>query len=229
MDTPLQLPVTDQEGRFPRADAVRNRALILAAAERLFADRGASCVSMDDIADAAGVGKGTLFRRFGSRAALALAVLSEHESEFQEGFIRGAPPLGPGAPPLERLIAFGEARFDLLAVHSELIAAAEIGSERLSSPPYAVYRLHMTLLLREAVPTCDPSYLVEMLLACLGADEFLHAREALGMSLEQIKAGWRELVSRLVSGEGSDPVTPAPAAGSVGTIATPAGVTPASS
>ena len=34
---------------------------------------------MDEIAEAAGVGKGTLFRRFGSRAALAAAVLSERE------------------------------------------------------------------------------------------------------------------------------------------------------
>ena len=94
---------------------------------------------MDDIAAAAGVGKGTLFRRFGSRAALALAVLSERESAFQEGFIRGEPPLGPGAPPLQRLIAFGEARMDLLADHAEVLAAAEVGAGALQLP--SVWRL----------------------------------------------------------------------------------------
>src|ERR1700681_4439510 len=117
MDTRVELPLIDlpqiDETSGERADAVRNRARILAAAERLFAERGAGCVSMDDIAGAAGVGKGTLFRRFGSRAALALALLSECETAFQEEFIRGEPPLGPGASPAERLIGLREDRLAL--------------------------------------------------------------------------------------------------------------------
>ena len=181
-----------------RADAARNRARILAVAERLFAERGAACVSMEEIACAAGVGKGTLFRRFGSRAALAQAVLSERESSFQEQFIRGAPPLGPGAPPLQRLIAFGETVLEMLAENVELVVAAEGGSARFSSPPYGVYRLHMTLLLREADPTCDAEYLAEALLACLGADFFLYLREARDMPLERLKQGWAAAVRRMV-------------------------------
>jgi AcrR family transcriptional regulator len=193
----VELPLL-AEAPIERADATRNRARILAAAARLFADRGAACVSMDEIAAAAGVGKGTLFRRFGSRAALALALLSEREICFQEGFIRGAPPLGPGAPPLERLIAFGEARVDLMADHAEVLAAAEIGPGRFDSPPYAVYRLHLTLLLREACPVHDPAYLVEALLAALGVDLFLYLSGARGMSLAEIKTGWGELVRGLI-------------------------------
>lgn len=202
MDTHLELPLINlpliDEASVERADAVRNRARILAAAERLFAERGAGCVSMDEIAETAGVGKGTLFRRFGSRAALALAVLSERETAFQEELIRGEPPLGPGAPPAERLIAFGEARLDLLADHADVLAAAEVGPARFSSPPYAVYRLHMTLLLREADPRCDAEYLAEALLACLGVDFFLYLGEARGMPLERLKTGWGELVRRVV-------------------------------
>ena len=156
MDTRIELPVIELpvlgEESGERADAARNRARILCTAERLFAERGASCVSMDEIAEQAGVGKGTLFRRFGSRAALALAVLSDRESAFQEALIRGEPPLGPGASPAERLIAFGHGRIDLLAEHAEVLAAAEVGPARLYSPPYAFYRLHVTLLLREADP-----------------------------------------------------------------------------
>lgn len=186
-----------------RADATRNRARILAAAERLFAARGAGCVSMDEIAEAAGVGKGTLFRRFGSRAALALALLSEQERELQEGFIRGEPPLGPGAPPVQRLIAFGEARLQLLARYADVLAAAEVGPARFSSPPYSVYRLHMTLLLREADPACDADYVVEALLACLGVDLFLHLRDARGLTLEEVKASWGRLVRMLLGCEGS--------------------------
>jgi AcrR family transcriptional regulator len=201
MDTHFELPVLEQESP-ERADAARNRERILCAARRLFAERGPSCVSMDDIADAAGVGKGTLFRRFGSRAALAYAVLNDHESAFQERLIRGAPPLGPGASPCERLIAFGEARLDLLAEHAEVLASAEFGPARLHAPPYAVYRLHMTLLLRQADPGCDADYLAETLLGALGVDFYLFLGEAREMRLERQKQGWRELVTRLLGEPG---------------------------
>jgi AcrR family transcriptional regulator len=193
----LELPQIETSST-ERADAARNRERILCAARRLFTERGAGCVSMDEVAEAAGVGKGTLFRRFGSRAALARAVLSERERAFQEHIIRGAPPLGPGVPPRERLIAFGLAVLDLLEDHAELIVAAEGGAARFASPPYAVYRLHITLLLRGADPGCDAEFLAETLLACLGADFFLYLREVREMPLARLKAGWEDLVRRTV-------------------------------
>ena len=197
MDMGFELPViADDSGA--RADATRNRARILAVAERLFAERGPDCVSMDCIAVAAGVGKGTVFRRFGSRAALAQAVLSESERDFQERMIRGEPPLGPGAPPSERLIAFGEGVLDHLDRHAALIAAAELGGARFSSPPYRVYLAHVALLLAEADPTCDADALAEMLLATLTADLFIHMRALREIPLGRLKAGWRELVSRVL-------------------------------
>jgi AcrR family transcriptional regulator len=197
--SPAQLPVI-QPASGERADAARNRERILCTAARLFAERGADCVSMDEVADAAGVGKGTVFRRFGSRAALAQAVLSEHEGAFQEHIIRGEPPLGPGAPPRERLIAFGEGVLDHLERSHALIAAAEVGGARFVAPPYAVYRLHVTLLLREADPACDAELLAEMLLAGLSADLFIYLRRAREMPLERLKASWRELVARALPG-----------------------------
>ena len=129
--TPDQLPAIELPvvGAEPpeRADAARNRRRILAAAEKLFAENGVSCTSMDAIAAEAGVGKGTLFRRFGDRASLARALLSERDCGFQDAFIRGEPPLGPGAPPAERLVAFGEGMLDLLESHGDLLLAAEGG------------------------------------------------------------------------------------------------------
>jgi AcrR family transcriptional regulator len=85
---PLELPVADGDHR-ERADAQRNRLKVLAAAERLFACHGVENVSMDAIAAEAGVGKGTLFRRFGDRAGLALALLHEQTAALQEQIIRG--------------------------------------------------------------------------------------------------------------------------------------------
>lgn len=188
-----------------RVDAARNRERILCAARRLFAERGASCVSMDEIAEAAGVGKGTLFRRFGSRAALAAAVLSEDEARLQEGFIRGEPPLGPGAPPRERLIAFGEARLDLIDAHTELLAAAEVAGAHFDSPPYAASRLHVSLLLREIDPDCDGELLADSLLAGLSAGLFIYLRDARGFELDRIKDGWRRQVDGLVPAGAPEP------------------------
>ena len=92
-----ELPVL-QDAPPERADAARNRGKVLAAAERLVAECGASCVSMDAVAKEAGVGKGTLFRRFGDRAGLMQAVLSERERLFQEEHHPRAGPARPGRP-----------------------------------------------------------------------------------------------------------------------------------
>jgi len=67
-----------------RADAARNREKILAAAAELFERDGVEAVTMDAVARAAGVSKGTVFSRFGSRAGLAMALLDEAERELQE-------------------------------------------------------------------------------------------------------------------------------------------------
>jgi AcrR family transcriptional regulator len=197
MSSTFDLPQIEPEG-FERADAARNRERILGAARRLFDERGAGSVSMDEIAEAAGVGKGTLFRRFGSRASLAAAVLSERERDFQEAIIRGEPPLGPGAPPQERLIAFGEALIDTLEAHSELLLAAETGPARFAHPAYRVHRLHVMLLLGEADPECDREMLAESLLAALGAELFVYLRLARGISLQRLKESWGEQVRRTV-------------------------------
>lgn len=202
MSEPLDLPVVQPE-TTERTDAARNRERILCAARRLFDERGVSCVSMDDVAEAAGVGKGTLFRRFGSRASLAAAVLSERERDFQEALIRGEPPLGPGAAPAERLAAFGEAMLDILDAHSELMLAAETGPARYAHPAYAVHRLHVTLLLREADPACDAELLADTLLAALSAGLYIYLREVREMPLERLKEGWRETVQRTLADEHS--------------------------
>lgn len=195
----FELPVRGSSGPLERADAARNRQKVLAAAERLFAERGADAVSMDDVAAAAGVGKGTLFRRFGDRAGLARALLSEREGAFQEELIRGPAPLGPGAPAVERLVAFGRGLLGLFEAHGDLLVAAEVGSAgaRFRASPYAVYRLHLTLLLREALPLRDAEYLADALLSVLGAELLGYLRRGREMSLERIADGYESLVRSL--------------------------------
>src|SRR3954447_9454699 len=194
------LPVLGSEPH-ERSDAARNRRKVLQAASRLFECHGAANVSMDAVAAAAGVGKGTLFRRFGDRASLVRSVLEEHEIKLQEALIRGPAPLGPGAPPLERLCAFGAAYLEFLERHGELLVAAEFGAPgfRLASPVYAFYRTHVTLLLREAGLGDRAEYLADVLLAPLAASMFRYQRRGRGLELGQLADSYRELVCRLAA------------------------------
>lgn len=179
-----------------RADAARNRKKILAAAEVLFAEHGAEAVSMDAVADAAGVGKGTLYRRFGDRSGLARAILDERDREFQEKLIRGEPPLGPGAPPAERLIAFGDGVLDLVADHGDLIMAAQVGraGARFAGPVYATYRMHVRGLLRDLDPRIDADYFAEVLLSALNAETYAFWSSDVGLDPNRIREGFRHLV-----------------------------------
>ena len=195
-DEPIELPVLEALPA-PRADAARNAARILDACERLFAERGAENVSMDEIAAEAGVGKGTLFRRFGDRAGLARAAIGERERLFQEELIRGEPPLGPGAPPRERLIAFVAALAEHLERHSDLIRAAEAMSPH-EDAVYRFYRTHVALLVREANPEADSEFIADALLAMLTARVFLYMRVARELPLERIVEGWTDVVRRLL-------------------------------
>lgn len=182
-----------------RADAARNRARILATAARLFAERGVDAVTMDEIAAAAGVGKGTLFRRFGDRAGLALALLDDSERALQEAILRGPAPLGPGAPAPERLTAFLDALLALLEEHTDLIVCSETAAPgaRYRSGPHAAWRAHVAVLLREARPGADAELLAEAILAPLAADLYRHLRRDRGIPADRIRAMVAELASRV--------------------------------
>jgi AcrR family transcriptional regulator len=196
---PLELPVADGEPP-ERADAQRNRRKVLSAAAKLFACRGVENVSMDAIAAEAGVGKGTLFRRFGDRAGLAMALLHEQTVELQERIIRGPAPLGPGAPPKERLAAMARAQLALLEQHGELMAAGESGSPgaRFKTGPYDFLRMHAGMLIREADPHADWELLADILLAPLATDAFFYWRRVRGHDIERIAAAYDTVVERLL-------------------------------
>jgi AcrR family transcriptional regulator len=190
------LPLAEDAPR-ERADAARNRVKVLAAAEELFARHGPDCVSMEAIAAAAGVGKGTLFRRFGDRAGLAHALLDERERRLQDAMIRGEPPLGPGAPPCERLIAFGRAVLAQSDEHRAILMAADIGGARYRHPAYAVWHAHVAMLLRESEAGLDAEPLADFLLAGLRADLITHLQER-GIDVERQGDAWEALVRRCI-------------------------------
>jgi len=187
-----------------RADAARNRRRILAAAEALVAERGIERVSMEDVACSAGVGTGTLYRRFGDRAGLALALLDERTRAFQDALIAGPPPLGPGAPAAERLRTFGERYFELLEQHADLLVVA-VPPRRGPDGPSVFYATHLAILLREAAPQLDAEFTARALLAMLGPGEYLHARRRLDWSRERLAAGWRGVIDAMCREPRADP------------------------
>jgi AcrR family transcriptional regulator len=188
------------DARAERADAAENRRKVLAAAAELFAGGDPATVTMDAIAAKAGVGKGTLFRRFGDRASLARAVISEVEAALQDQMIRGQPPLGPGAPPRERLTAFGRAYLEFLERHAELLGTAEVSHEaHLRSSPYSFYRAHVAYLLREGGVGDRADYLADIVLAPLTASAFLYHRGTRSLSQEQLADAHADLCARLLS------------------------------
>jgi AcrR family transcriptional regulator len=158
-----------------RADAARNRRKVLAAAEELFAARGVAAVSMDDVAAAAGVGKGTLYRRFGDKSGLAAALLDEWETQLQQEMLGGPPPLGPGAPPEERLAAFVDAYLGFVVAHLDLVAMSQTASPgaRLRTGSHRLWVHHCRLLLTEAGAP-DAELRADVLLAALAAEQVRH-------------------------------------------------------
>jgi AcrR family transcriptional regulator len=189
---PLLAPATAPR---ERADAARNRERILAAATALVGERGIDHVSMDDVARAACVGTGTLYRRFGDRAGLAVALLDEDTRAFQDALIAGPPPLGPGAPPAERLRAFGDAWLVFLEGHADVLAAAVADSG--GSAPEQLNLTHLTILLRQAAPAVDAEWTARALMAALHPGQFLHQRRDLGWPAERQAQAWHRMVGAL--------------------------------
>jgi AcrR family transcriptional regulator len=113
-------------GMRERSDVVRNRQAILDAATRLYEDASEpSGITMDDIANAAGVGKGTVFRRFGDQAGLLRAVFDNRIKALTEAIQSGPPPLGPSAPAGQRIAAVLIAVIDFKIDNRRLTRALE--------------------------------------------------------------------------------------------------------
>ncbi|MFF0426263.1 TetR/AcrR family transcriptional regulator [Streptomyces sp. NPDC004520] len=181
------LQAADEQPVAPRrrADAERNRAQILAAAERLFAEQDPRTVTMGEIAKAAGVGRATLYRSFPDPSSVAVALLDEHERRLQGQLIYGPPPLGPGAPAGERLAAFYLAMLDLLERHLPLALGAETGPARFRTGAYGFWRVHVRTLLVDH-GTEDPDPLIDIALSPLSPELYQFQRHQLGLSTERI-------------------------------------------
>jgi len=190
--------------RAERADAARNRRHLLATARQMLAEQGADHLTMDGLAERAALGKGTVFRRFGTRAGIFQALLDDDERTFQEQVLSGPPPLGPGAAPLDRLIAYGRARIGFLIGHREIARAALDGRQQVPAGAQSpMSRAHIRFLLGEiSLGPADLDVQATQLTAALDAPLLLYLSsatitDAAAQVAGRLGPGWEDLVRRV--------------------------------
>ena len=149
MNPPL-VPLGKPHGE--RADAARNREHLLEVAREMIAEHGVEKVTMDGLAERACLGKGTVFRRFGTRAGIFRALLDADDRAFQHDVMRGPPPLGPGAGPVPRLAAYGRARIAFLLDHFAIARATLDRNGPVPAGGAEFTRIHIWMLLGQARP-----------------------------------------------------------------------------
>jgi len=198
--------------RHERRDAAEHRQRILEVARDLFAEQGVDAVSMHQIALAAGIGQGTLYRRYAHKGELCMDLLHEHYERCMEEI---ASLLAPTAtsPALERLDSVLAKIVALLEEQSAMVgpvAGTEMRngqcnesdiSRHISFQRTPWYRwLHelCTGLLTEAVERgelalLDVPYTADAMLASLHPAFYRFQRQERGFSSERILQGLRHI------------------------------------
>ncbi len=205
-----------------RRDAAEHRRHILDVARRLFAERGVDDVSMHEIARAAGVGQGTLYRRYAHKGELCMALLGENvpraEDELRTYLASCAPSTSARAQldyVLSRHVAFNEENAPLLSAmfeaHHDNRRAAPDDNRRASrydNPFYQAQHETVETLLQRAVtrgelPSLDTAFVADAILASLAIDLYIHQRTRQGYTPERIMGSIRQLyIDGLYAGAG---------------------------
>ncbi len=182
-----------------RADAARNRVRILAAARALMTERALSEICMDAIAERAGVGKGTLYRRFPERASLYMALLDEDARALQERVIAGFD-LPKSTAARELILQLLTELFEFVVRNREILSTAasshRAGPGRYDHPGHAWQRHSLVAFLRSAVTKgelapMDLELWAELLLAGLHPD-LIQWFIAGGSTPEQLRLRYRD-------------------------------------
>ncbi|WP_156722153.1 TetR/AcrR family transcriptional regulator [Streptomyces apocyni] len=182
--------------RPERADAARNRRKILDAAARVLTTQGAASLSLDAVAKEAGVGVGTVYRRFENRARLVYELIDENETRFQAEFATHA-----DAPPRERLRAFLHGLAELADDNRELLLLAEasVPAGRYHSGPFRRHHEQVSQLLDALAPGADSAYLADLLLMAYTPGLLDFQREHRGWSLDRVTQGLDTLVDGIAA------------------------------
>jgi AcrR family transcriptional regulator len=182
---------------------------ILQVAHKLFAERGVEGVSMHQIAQAAGVGQGTLYRRYAHKGELILDVLNERVQRWLQDVQLEAqdPHIGSALQRLDnvlqRCVAFIEAQGSFLAAIMDA-SSDERREMRFGTLYYRTVHSIIAGLLEEAITQdelspLDTTYTADALLAAFDPALYLFQRHKRGYTPEQILQGARRIYIEGVS------------------------------
>ncbi len=179
-----------------RADAVKNHALLLETAARLFAEQGVESVTMSAIAEAAGVGTGTLYRHFENKAVLCHALLNHHAVELQERTLHRLRTVNDPLGNLRWLLVEFAA---YVRDNEELLAGGDgSGLSSLEHPAHWWVRQTIRGLLAQMNPPGDLDYLTDLLYVMVDVRTIHFLRHARGYDMQRINDGLLAAVDRLL-------------------------------
>ena len=198
--------------RHERRDAAEHRQRILEVARHLFAEHGIDAVSMHQIAMAAGIGQGTLYRRYAHKGELCMDLLHEHYERFVEEIasLLASTAASPALERLESVLAKIVALLEEQGAMLGLVAGTEMRdgwcnesdiSRHISyqrTPLYLWLHELFAGLLTEAVErgelaSLDVSYTVDTILAALHPAFYRFQRQERGFTSERILQGLRHI------------------------------------
>lgn len=196
----INLITPDQ--RPTRADAVKNRELLLQTARRLFAQTSVDCVTMTQIADEAGVGKGTLYRHFTNKNEICEALLDQEMRELQTNTLQRARTHHDG---YENLRWFLAASATFVHENSDILfAGLEVSPlSFLQSPAHLWWRPTIRGFLQQIKAQYDNSlpddldYLTDVLYVLLDVGT-IRFQQNQGYSLERIIDGLHLTMNRII-------------------------------
>lgn len=182
-----------------RCDAVQNRQRILEVAKELFAEGRLGDTSMQEIAKSAGVGQGTLYRRFSDKGELCEALFAGDLEVFREraeAYLRDHASTTPALVRLEWLLAekirFVDAHLPLFLASHEVAGTRRYDNYKKSH--HVWNQEQITRLLNEArangeADIADIAFTADAILASFSPPLLAYQRQALGYSLERVIAG----------------------------------------
>jgi AcrR family transcriptional regulator len=181
-----------------RADAIKNRALLLATAKRLFTEQSVAEVTMSAVADAAGVGKGTLYRHFENKLELSMALLDEDQRNLQDRTLRRMRDEGANLEMLKWFIAevllFTERNQELLCVSAG--ESGPVGS--LAHPAHWWWRVTLRGLVAQINTTCNADYVADAIFVLLDVHNLFFLRQERGYSLEQVTTNMQAMIENML-------------------------------
>jgi AcrR family transcriptional regulator len=185
----------------PQIKPVENRERILNVARHLFATQGVDATSMNEIAQVAQVGPGTLYRCFAHKSALGEALLTEEIAAFWRQVDATLLPDAPGSALsqldwfLDALLRMTESNMPLFAV---LLEEVKPRHQAYQNPFYSAVYQRISHLLTKAVAQgetldLDVSFATDAILAAIMPPLYDFQRQSRNFSRERILAGMRRL------------------------------------